>query len=222
MDLMDAYNVTLSLIEANQYFQDATSFFGRTYVELFVTTVGLFAYAFFVWHFYTRLGKRDLFSVDLGKYDLLPDSNTRILQKIKEGAFYSIKYLLLFPVFTFIWFSVFSFFLFVMTKGLGVDLIIFISVVLVSSTRMASYYNEKLSEDMSKLIPFSLLSLVLTNPQFFSIEVIWERVMQIPSFAPDVLNYLLFTIFFEWTLRALYLIKKRFPDQMDGIPIGTA
>ena len=44
--------------------------FGPTYLELLFFTIGMFFYAVFVWYFYKKLAKRDIFELNLSKYDL--------------------------------------------------------------------------------------------------------------------------------------------------------
>ena len=52
------------------YYYVLSNLIGITYLELLVFTMGMFFYAVFVWYFYKKLAKRDVFELNLGKYIL--------------------------------------------------------------------------------------------------------------------------------------------------------
>jgi len=210
--MVDGLNFTalLETIESNLYFQQVTSLVSRTYLELFFFTLGLFVYAFFVWQFYKRLAKRDLFTLELDQYDLLPDSDMKTLKKAGSSLAYILKYLILFPLYVAFWFAVLSLFLFILAKEVAVRQIILMSTALISTIRMASYYKEELASDLAKLLPFVFLALFLTEPSFFSLDILYNRFQQLPTLTSVVIEFFTFTIVFEWILRLGYGIKRLF------------
>lgn len=180
---------------------------GETYLQLFLFTFGLFFYAVFVWYFYKTLSKRDLFKIDLEKYNL-PHVKHKTLGKVGSVITYILKYGLIFPVFIFVWFLVLSIFLLILTEEVAVNHILLLSIVVVSTVRIASYFKEDLSNDLAKLIPLALLAISLTDPNFFLIETTIARFSEIPLLWSEILQFLIFSILLEWVLRILYLIKR--------------
>jgi hypothetical protein len=190
------------------YFYNQVSLvIGETYFQLFTFTFGLFVYAVFVWYFYKTLSKRDLFKIDLEKYNL-PHVKHKTLGKAGSVIAYILKYGLIFPIYIFVWFLVLSIFLLVLTEEAAVNHILMLSIVTVSATRATSYFKEDLSNDLAKLIPFAFLAISLVDPNFFSIETTLARLSEIPVLWSQILQFLIFSILLEWVLRSLYLIKR--------------
>jgi len=209
--MADLVNMTIGRLQQDYMYiyNQLSSFVGETYLQLFVFTIGLFIYAIFVWYFYRTLSKRDLFKINLEKYDL-PYVKHKTLGKLGSIIAYILKYGFVLPVYIFLWFLILSFFLLILSENITVDHIILTSVVVVSATRVASYYKEDLSNDMAKLIPFALLAILLIDPNFFSMETTIARFSEIPNLWSQILRFLIFSIVLEWMLRILYLIKRSF------------
>lgn len=188
------------------FYNQITPLIGETYLQLFLFTFGLSLYAIFVWHFYKTLSKRDVFKIDLEKYNL-PQIKHKTLGKIGSVIAYIFKYGFVFPFYIFIWFLILSLFLLVLTEEALVNQILLVSIVVVSATRVISYYKEDLSSDIAKLIPLALLAVSLIDPNFFSVETMISRLAEIPTLGLQILQFLIFSIVLEWILRILYLIK---------------
>jgi len=189
------------------FYNQLSSIIGETYLQLFIFSIGLFVYAVFVWHFYKTLSKRDLFKINLEKYNL-PTAKHKTLGKIWSVLIYILKYGFIFPIYIFLWFLILSLFLLVLSEEITINHIILTSVVIVSATRITSYYKEDLSNDMAKLIPFALLAILIIDPNFFSMQTTIARLSEIPSLGLQIIQFLIFSIVLEWILRILYLIKK--------------
>jgi len=207
--MVDLLNMTIGSLQEGYMFiySQLSPIIGETYLQLFVFTIGLFIYAIFVWHFYRTLAKRDLFKIDLEKYNL-PHVKHKTLGKVGSLIAYILKYGFIFPIYIFIWFLILSSFLLVLTEETTINNILLISIVVVSTTRVASYYNENLSTDLAKLVPFALLGVSLIDPNFFSMETTVARFSEIPNLWSQILQFLIFSIALEWILRVLYLIKR--------------
>jgi hypothetical protein len=193
-----AYNFFYSLL---------SPLMGETYLELFIFVIALSIYAIFVWKFYKTLSKRDLFKINLEKYNL-PGIKHKSLGKAGSIIAYILKYGVIFPVYIFLWFVVLSFFLLVMTEEATISHILLVSISVVSATRFISYYKEDLASDMAKLIPFALLAVSLIDPNFFSVETTIARLSEIPVLWSDILQFLVFSIVLEWILRIVFLSKR--------------
>jgi hypothetical protein len=204
------------MVDVMESVQQAYNFFysllspiiGESYFQLFIFVIALSIYAIFVWKFYKTLSKRDLFKIDLEKYNL-PEIKHKSLRKAGSVIAYILKYGVIFPVYIFLWFLVLSFFLLVMTEEAAISHILLVSISVVSATRLISYYKEDLASDMAKLVPFALLAVSLIDPNFFSVETTIARLSEIPVLWSDILQFLIFSITLEWILRIIFLAKRR-------------
>jgi len=183
-----------------------SSMIGTTYLELLVFSVGIFLYAAFVWFFYKNLAKRDIFELNLSKYDM-PEVKWRRVKKAGSTFLYILKYGIVFPFYVVFWFVILSIFLFVMAKDIDVRQIALISMALVSTVRITSYFKEELSHDLAKLFPLALLVIAVTERNFFSWNLLMNRLEAFPSLGWEILQFLTFSILLEWTLRILYSMK---------------
>jgi len=197
-------NSTLIMMATNEYFQHLLSIADTTYLQLLVSTLGLFLYAIFVWKFYRGLARRDLFAINLEKYDL---DKYGALKKAGSAFLYILKYLIIFPLYITFWFAVMTLFLVLLGEEMVINQIIIVSIVIISGVRVTSYFKEELATDMAKLLPFALLAVLLINPNFFSFDMFYERVMQSTALLPSILDFFIFAIVLEFILRLLYGIK---------------
>jgi len=179
-----------------------------TYPELLIFTIAILFYAVFIWFFYRNLSKRDLFKLDLSKYEI-PGTKWRRVKKAGDVLLYVLKYGIAFPFYVGFWFAILTVFLFVIVKNATVREVTLISIALVSSVRITSYLNEDLSRDLAKLIPFALLAIVISDPTFFSLDLLMERLNTVTSLGWEIFNFLTFSILLEWMLRILCSIKAK-------------
>ncbi|MBR9678480.1 MAG: hypothetical protein GOU97_04290 [Nanoarchaeota archaeon] len=188
--------------------EDWLSFFtSNTYDLLFplvVYTFGLAFYALFVWKFYNFLSKRDVFKLDLSKYEF---SNHPNLRKAGSMLMYVVKHLIILPLFIFLWFLTLSALLIIMSKNQSVPEIMLLSMAVVSAIRITSYFKEDIAKDLAKILPFTLIGLILLDPTYFQSINVFDRISQLPDMALNVISYLLFTQILEFSLRILYGLK---------------
>ena len=201
-------NITdiVQTFQSVDYFKVIYSMMTTTYPELLIFTIGIFFYAVFVWFFYINLSKRDLFKLDLSKHDF-PEVKHKGLKKAGSVFLYILKYGIAFPFYVAFWFAVLTLFLFVMTKNVTVRQVALISMALVSAVRITSYLKEDLSRDLAKLVPLALLAIFLSDPNFFSLDLLINRLKTVPSLSWELLYFLSFSILLEWVLRILCSIK---------------
>lgn len=82
---------------------------------------------------------------------------------------------------------------------------------------MTAYYNEDLSKDLSKMIPFALLGIFIIDVSFFSFQESIEIIKTISSKFALILNYLLAVILLEFILRVLYFITKMITGKKEEV-----
>lgn len=180
----------------NFYIQLLKDFFiDKQFLVLLSSTIVLFLAIFIMWYFYHKqLSKKDLF--DIPKID----SNSKFVSFINRLIYFS-KYIIVFPLYSFIWFLIFSFLLVLIAKSMPIGKIMFFGIVIVSVTRIAAYVSSNLAEDMAKLLPWALIIIFLTDPQSITIETIQISFNSFVQEIPKVAKYLLFIAFVEWSLR---------------------
>jgi len=214
------FNEIVNNLQSFDYQYIISNIIGPAQLELIAFTIGMLFYAVFVWFFYRNLSKRDLFKLDLSKYDISRENWVKVKRALSIFL-HLLKYGIIFPFYVVFWFAVLSGFLFVMAKEISVRQIALISIALVSTIRITSYLKEDLSHDLAKLIPFALLAIFLSDPNFFSWDLLTTRINTISSLSFELLQFLVFVIALEWTLRILYSIKVSFSRGSDQQKINN-
>lgn len=172
----------------------------KQYLNLLYSTLVLFAASGLAWYiYYKQLARRDLF--DIPELDLNA-KYTNVFNRIV----YFLKYLFIFPMYSFIWFLIFSFLLFVLSKSRPIEDILFLGIILVTATRIGAYVSEKLAEDMAKLLPLTLIAIFLMDPKAVTFQTFTSSFPVILNQFPRVAKYLLFIIAVEWVLRISHWI----------------
>ena len=167
----------------------------KQYLNLLASTIVLFIVSWLAWFiYYKQLARRDLFEIP--KINL-KSKFINVLNRIV----YFLKYLLIFPLYSFIWFLIFSFLLFVLTKSRPIEDILFLGIIVVAATRIGAYVSEKLAEDMAKVLPWTLIVIFLIDPKAVTLDTFTSSTPILLSQLPKVAKYFLFIIFLEWILR---------------------
>jgi len=198
---------TVQTLQSADYYNVIYSMLTTTYPELLIFTIGMLFYVLFIWFFYRNLSKRDLFKLDLSKYDLSEEKHG-LLKKSASLFLYILKYGIVFPLYVGFWFAIFTAFIFVLAENVDIRQGALISIALVSTVRITSYLNKDLSHDLAKLVPLALLAIFLSNPNFFSLDLLMNRLNALSSVGWEILKFLTFCILLEWVLRILYSIKR--------------
>ena len=174
----------------------------QIFINLFLLVLLIFIYSLFIWKFYKFIAEKNVFGLDLNKYNT---AEHPFFTKIFAGGLYFVEYIIILPFLIFFWFAIFTFFLILLTEeGIKVGTILIISAVVIAAVRMAAYYNKSLAEELAKILPFTLLAISVLNPDFFSKEFvvrITSRISEIPSFLSEIIGYLAFIIVLEIILR---------------------
>ncbi|HRZ85422.1 MAG TPA: hypothetical protein P5277_01450 [Candidatus Paceibacterota bacterium] len=166
-------------------------------LALFSYTILTFFYAIFVWKVSKLLAKIDILDINLSQYG---SHNTF------KGFLTFIEYIVLMPIFVFIWFTILSLFLMVMSKNQSSSQILLISTGIVAAIRLCTYYSQELGEELAKLLPFTLLGIFLFDPSFFSITIIVSRFKEIPELITLIPIYLIFIFILEILIRGIYIV----------------
>src|SRR3989344_6955305 len=166
--------------------------------SLLLYTFIIFFYAVFVWFFYRTLSKRDLFHLAIKEQHHV----------WRRQLLYIIKYLVFFPIFTFLWFAIMSLIMIMLSKSYTTEAILVISMAMIAATRITAYYNRQLSEDIAKILPLGVLAIFIVDPSYFSLSIAVSRFYELQTLIPLFANYLVFIIALEFMLRALLVITR--------------
>ena len=98
------------------------------------------------------------------------------------------------------------------TKNYSIPAVLSTSFGIIIAIRLTAYYNEDLSKDVAKMLPFALLGLVLVDPSYFGLGAephitIVESFMAIPDLVIQGIQFIIFIILLEWVLRILLTIR---------------
>ena len=170
-----------------------------------VYILGMVVYAVFVFNFYRFVATRDMFQIDLSKYE---ESRFRWVRAFLQIVMYVVKYLIVFPVFAFFWFAILTLILTFLSKQQSFTEILLMALATVSAIRVASYYNEALSMDLAKILPFAVLGIFVVNTSFFTISDSLDTLLEAESYTENILYYLAFLIALEFALRLILWVAK--------------
>ena len=198
-------DITLEIIEAYSAFVSTLPLFFQNFINLLLLVVLIVIYVVFIWKFRGFIGSKNIFNFDLNKYN---KAEHPLLDKILASGLYLLEYVIILPFIIFFWFSIFTFFLVLLVEGsVSIGTILLISAISIAVIRMASYipnYGERLSEDLAKLLPLTILAVTALNPSVFTRDFLERAVLranELPTFLPAMLNYLIFIIVLEVILR---------------------
>ena len=189
---MDIYDVIPS--ELNIY--DALDLLRPVSVYI----AGMAVYAIFVFTFYRFVAARDMFALDLSRYE---QSRYKWLRSVLHVVMYVLKYILLFPFFAFFWFAVITAILAFLAKDQSFSQVLLMGLATVGTIRVAAYVNQDLSRDLAKMLPFAVLGIFLVNTSFFQIDDSLALLDETLDHTDNILYYLVYLIALEFALRML-------------------
>ncbi len=186
IDYIEAYNVVKPLM-------------------LFVIAMSL--YAIFIFKFYRFLAKRNIIEFKLSQYNR---ANHWALKTVFGLIFYLVEYVMLLPIFIFFWFGFLATLLVFLAKNQPIENILLVAIAVVGAVRATAYYNEDLSKDLAKMLPFALLGVLLVDISFFNLIESIDMLKTITNHIPLLLYYLGFIVLLELVLRIIYLVSYPF------------
>ena len=189
MDINDVFTTGLNLDDA----------LGLLY-DVGIYVAGMAVYAVFVFKFYRFLSSKDMFGLDLSRFE---ESRLRWARSSLHVAMYIVKYIIVFPVFAFFWFAVLTLILAFLSKGQTFPETLLIALATVSAVRVTAYYNEDLSRDLAKILPFAVLAVFLIDTSFFSVSQSLDILKDAGEYAEQIVYYLAFLVILELVLRLL-------------------
>ena len=184
---------------------------------LALATIGIAVYGVFVFNFYRFLARKDIFKLDLDKYN---HTTRPLVHKTFASLLYVLKFLIIFPAFVFFWFVVLAFLLSLMARNQSVDSILLAAMAVVGSIRMCAYYNQTLSTDLAKILPFALLGITLIDRSLVNIPTSSANLQEAVEYWETMVYYMAAVVILEVIMRILAgvraLIKRRMERGQEG------
>ena len=161
---------------------------------------GMVVYALFIFKFYRFLARKNIFELELDKYNTL---RFAFFRKTLRAIIHFFKYVLFLPILVFFWFGGLTVLLVFLAKEQPIENILMLSITVVSSVRVTAYYTEELSRDLAKLLPFALLGVFIVDMSYFSFWNSINVLLKLPSLWETLVYYLVFLIILELVLKLI-------------------
>src|SRR3989338_6760058 len=165
----------------------------------------IFIYSLFVWAVYREISKKDIISINLAQYNSFEHA---VLNKIFAGVLYFIEYLIILPFLILFWYILFALVLLFFSENISLEQILLLSAAVVGSIRLLAYYKQEIAMDVAKLLPFTILAIILLSPRFLDVGRFLDSINQIPELILSVGSILFFVVGLEIVLRFLDLLKR--------------
>ncbi len=186
------------------------------FLGVFISAVLIVIYSLFIWKLHKFIAAKNIFNLDLHKYNKLEHATTT---KLLAGVLYMLEYIVILPFIIFFWFAIFTIFLILFTEGIEVSALLLVSAVIISAIRITAYIKEDIAIEVAKLLPFNLLAIAIITSDLFDVTKILNQLTQIPSFLSSIIIYLLFIIILESILRffdfifSLFELHEEIPEE---------
>ncbi len=202
-----------SFLQGFDNFQNYIGSGNSILVVLIFFTALIVIYSIFIFYFYKFLAKKNIIDLNLNQYNY---SSSPFLEKFLASVFYIVEYIVILPIATFFWFTFLALFLLILAESQPISTILLIAAGLVASVRITSYINEQLSQDLAKMLPFTLIGLSLTQPNFFKMSSFVQGINEIPSLITHIPYYIIFIIAIEFLMRIADLFMNLFSTGETG------
>ena len=189
MDINDFFTTGLNLDDAQSLLYDVAAY-----------VVGMCVYAIFVFKYYRFVASKDMFGLDLSRFE---ERSFRWARSTLHVILYAVKYLMVFPVFAFFWFAVITLILAFLAKDQSFSETLLVALATVSAIRVTAYYDEDLSRDLAKILPFAVLAIFLIDASFFSIRESLDILKEAGDYSEKIVYSLAFLVLLEIVLRLL-------------------
>src|SRR3989344_5844242 len=140
-------------------------------INLLVFSLLIAIYSIFTWHFYRNLSKKDILELNLSKYNR---SSHPFLTKLFASLLNILEYIIILPFLIFFWFAILALIILMLSESQAAAQIVTIAAAIVASIRILAYYTEDLSRDLAKMFPFTILTISLLTPNFFSLDRVFS------------------------------------------------
>ena len=161
--------------------------------------LGITIYSFFIFKFYRYLAKKDLLNQH---WHRSYGWNDGFFKRLVKSIFYLFEYVFAIPVLISFWFVFLAALILLMSDNLPSQILL-LAMAIIGSIRITAYYDEGLSRDLSKMIPFALLGVFILNPAFLSVGSLLASAKEFVYLFDMFFYYLIFLMMLEFVLRII-------------------
>ena len=166
--------------------------------------IGMTVFALFVFKFYRFVSSKDVFALDISRYE---QSKFKAARVFLHATLYATKYLFIFPLVAFFWFAAITLMLSFLATDQGSATsfqdILLVAMTVVGIIRVCAYIAEDLARDLAKMLPFAVLAFLILDLSSFEAADSLEVLKQADDNREIIFYYLGFTIALEFVLRFL-------------------
>jgi len=173
---------------------------GVKFKDVIPIAIGILGFSYFIWKTSHILSKREVFQI---KNRFTAEGKKTSLKRKK--ILYIVKYVVFFPMVLYGWVVVCFFFMYALNTSLGFGTLALIMVGIITATRIAAHWNEKLAEDIMKFLPFNLLFTLLFNP-VLDLQTIVNAAGKFPLIMVELTIFIVFLSLLEGILKLIYFI----------------
>ena len=173
---------------------------GVKFRDVIPIAIGILGFSYFIWKTSHILSKREVFQI---KNRFTAEGKKTSLRR--EKILYIVKYVVFFPMVLYGWVVVCFFFMYALNTSLGFGTLALIMVGIITATRIAAHWNEKLAEDIMKFLPFNLLFTLLFNP-VLDLQTIVNAAGKFPLIMVELTIFIVFLSLLEGILKLIYFI----------------
>ena len=191
---------------------------GVKFKDVLPVAIGILLFSYFIWKTSSILSRREVFKQ---KITYTASGTTSSLSK--QRIDYVVKYILIFPIIMYGWVVVCFFFMWTLNTSLNIDILTLIMVGIISASRIAAHWNEKLAEDIMKFLPFNLLFTLLLNPNLDFVKIV-EAIHNFPPVMLELTIFIAFLGVLEAILKLIYFTLRKIRSSSDkgNLPIEPA
>lgn len=173
---------------------------------LLVYGIGIAAFTMLVFGFFcTYLSKRNPFDARKG-----PHPTTR-LARFAQGA-------LVFPAVSFLFFCVLAASLFLLGKNQTTEAILLLSMSVVVGVRLTAFVSESAASDLAKLLPLSLLGVLIVDPTYADLGRSWAHFGNVLGLLGLLGRYFLVFIALEGAMQVVRSAGRKFALKRGTLP----
>ena len=166
--------------------------------------IGMTVFALFVFKFYRFVSSKDVFALDISRYE---QSKFKAARVFLHATLYATKYLFIFPLVAFFWFAAITLMLSFLATDQGSATsfrdILLVAMTVVGIIRVCAYIAEDLARDLAKMLPFAVLAFLILDLSSFDAADSLEVLKQADDNREIIFYYLGATIALEFALRFL-------------------
>lgn len=188
---------------------------GVKFKDVLPVAIGILLFSYFIWKTSSILSRREVF-----KKKITYTASGAPPSLSKQRISYAVKHILIFSFIMYWWVVVCFFFMWTLNTSLNFDILTLVMVGIISASRIAAHWNEKLAEDIMKFLPFNLLFTLLLNPNL-DFDKIVDAIHNFPPVMLELTIFIAFLGVLEVILKLIYFIVHRIQHSSDkgNLPI---